>query len=200
MPACMAWRRLLLLLAYCQPAHPPPSFLFSVLPLPAYRPLSPLPSPTLTSAVFPDTLMEGRSCVLATFDNDPLADLEAAQRLPAEQRARMSQVGAWRPAWWSLFFSDDGAADGGAGAGGCGLTVCSATAPAVTWLAHFSNRSLTPLAPPKNPISVSCAAGLSAQVVQGPQGQAVCGAAGAPDPARAGVSGLPFQTHLRPAW
>ena len=129
--------------------------------------------------------------MLATFDNDPLADLEAAQRLPAEQRARMSQVGAWRPAWWSLFFSDDGAADGGAGAGGCGLTVCSATAPAVTWLAHFSNRSLTPLAPPKNPISVSCAAGLSAQVVQGPQGQAVCGAAGAPDPARAGVSGLP---------
>ncbi|EFN52725.1 hypothetical protein CHLNCDRAFT_138263 [Chlorella variabilis] len=42
--------------------------------------------------VFPDSLMEGRSCVLATFDNDPLADVDVVERMPAEQRARVPQA------------------------------------------------------------------------------------------------------------
>ncbi|KAL4421193.1 hypothetical protein ABPG77_010068 [Micractinium sp. CCAP 211/92] len=42
--------------------------------------------------VFPDDLMEGRSCVLATFDNNPMDDVEHLSKLPPEERARASQA------------------------------------------------------------------------------------------------------------
>ncbi|KAL4439914.1 hypothetical protein ABPG75_002915 [Micractinium tetrahymenae] len=42
--------------------------------------------------VFPDDLMEGRSCVLATFDNHPLDDVEHLGKLPPEVRARATQA------------------------------------------------------------------------------------------------------------
>lgn len=42
--------------------------------------------------VFPDDLMEGRSCVLATFDNNPLDDVEHLSKLPPEVRARATQA------------------------------------------------------------------------------------------------------------
>jgi hypothetical protein len=42
--------------------------------------------------VFPDSLLEGRSCVLATFDANPLADVEHLAGLTEEQRTRAAQT------------------------------------------------------------------------------------------------------------
>ena len=52
---------------------------------------STLPRP-LPSPVFPDELFEGRSCVIATYDNDPLEDVPQLVGLSAEARARAAQV------------------------------------------------------------------------------------------------------------
>ncbi|PRW33241.1 RNA polymerase II-associated factor 1-like protein [Chlorella sorokiniana] len=52
---------------------------------PSLRPLEILP-------VFPDGMMEGRSSVLVSFDNDPLQDVDHVERLPPEERTRMRQA------------------------------------------------------------------------------------------------------------
>jgi hypothetical protein len=54
-----------------------------------HPPPQPPPPPP---AVFPDSLLEGRSCVLATFDANPLADVEHLAGLTEEQRTRAAQV------------------------------------------------------------------------------------------------------------
>ncbi|KAI7839176.1 hypothetical protein COHA_007066 [Chlorella ohadii] len=61
---------------------------------PSLRPLEILP-------VFPDGMMEGRSSVLVSFDNDPLQDVDHVERLPPEERTLMrqaAQLKSFRPA------------------------------------------------------------------------------------------------------
>ena len=46
----------------------------------------------VSAAVFPDEELEGRTLVLALFDNDPASDLDRLQRLPAAERQQLAQV------------------------------------------------------------------------------------------------------------
>ncbi|KAI3431753.1 hypothetical protein D9Q98_004795 [Chlorella vulgaris] len=65
---------------------------FAAAKLPLVHGKDPSLVPQEIMPVFPDSFLAGSSCVLATFDNDPLADVEHLQRLPAEQRARVPQA------------------------------------------------------------------------------------------------------------
>ncbi len=46
--------------------------------------------------MLPDDELEGRTYVLALFDNDPAADVDHLQKLPEAERRRITQVGPGR--------------------------------------------------------------------------------------------------------
>lgn len=59
---------------------------------PPVHPKNPNATPLDILPILPDDLLEGWSCVQATFDGDPGADVDALAKLPAEKRARSMQA------------------------------------------------------------------------------------------------------------
>ncbi|GAB4823600.1 hypothetical protein N2152v2_010646 [Parachlorella kessleri] len=56
------------------------------------HPTNPSLQPVEVLPVFPDEELEGRTLVLALFDNDPASELDRLQRLPESERQRLAQA------------------------------------------------------------------------------------------------------------